>query len=29
MFIDVLEGGAEPDIALADACAAMNEMNGK
>jgi len=29
MFIDVLESGADPDLALAEACAAMNEMNGK
>ena len=29
MFTDVLEGGADPGAALEEACAAMNEMNGK
>ena len=29
MFFDVLEGGAPPEGALAEACAVMNELNGK
>jgi arabinogalactan oligomer/maltooligosaccharide transport system substrate-binding protein len=29
MFIDVLEGGADPGAALEEACAVMNERNGK